>query len=316
MKIPTILGLALIITTVSLGIVLLYSQNKAAGEEKTRIEPKEIQVLNISDTQATVIWQTNSPAIGRIAYGTSSSLDNTASDNRDRTSVQEHQIHFVTLRQLNPETTYYYKVLSNGHSFPSEFKSFKTAKKLAEKLENKPIRGSVLNINLNPIDEALVFLEIDNAQEFATFTSTAGNFILPLTQLRTQDLAYPFSINSNTQAKLIIKKGNLTSEVNLTLPLPNNQLLPPLVIGQNIDLKDLITHSTTEAKPLDQTSSPKENKFDLNSDNKTNSLDLAIVLDHFGQSVGNNAEEQLKKSDLNGDAKIDQKDIDLLTLNL
>lgn len=312
-KIPTLLGLSLLITALVLGIfIYIYNQN-VQTEQKELFTPSEVEVINLNSNQATIIWWTDKPTVGKVTFGTGNSLNQLQADNRDISETRTRQVHFVTLRNLQPETSYKYQIISNGFNFPDKPLTFQTAKALEESTSNQPIRGSVLNTNLNPIDEALVFIRIENAAKMATFTSTAGNFIIPLKELRTADLSSPFPLNSTTPATLTIKKGNLQSEVQISLPLEDSQLLPPLTIGQNINLQDLLiqapqSNNSGSATPVES--------VDLNGDGKTNSLDLAIITQNNGKQVTTITDEAIKKADINKDGTIDKKDSDLLLSSL
>ncbi len=309
-KIPTLLGLSLLITALILGIFLYFYQQNISNKHRTLYNPTEILITNVLADQVTITWWTETPTLGQVAYGTNNQLTEIANDNRDNKESRNRQVHFVTLRNLKPETNYYYQVLANGVKYPENALSFKTANFLENSTPNKPLRGSVLNTNLNPIDEALVTLHIDGASEMTTFTSTAGNFIIPLKELRTSDLSAPFLIEKNTPALIIIKKGSLQSQVELNLPIGESTLLPPLTIGQNINLKGVLPELDS------QQNSNSSNPYDLNSDGKINSLDLAIITQNDGKQVANDSTSEMKKSDLNKDGFIDKKDSDLLLTTL
>lgn len=318
MKIPTILGLSLLITAISLGFLLYSYQKKIDTNQKQAFDPRNIKVINLTDTQATVIWQTDHPAPGQIDFGQPNRFMKSQNDNRDHAEPKEHLIHFVTLRDLTPNTSYSFHIRSGKHLFPEKPLSFQTAKDLDDRKlpeTNKPIRGSVLNVNLNPIDEALILLEIANAQQMATFTSTSGNFVLPLRELRRTDLSSFFPVPENTPATLTIIRGDLSSTVEVVLPLPDNQLLPPLTLGQNVSYKDLIAQSQITPIEIDENQAII-NRYDLNKDTTVNSLDLAIVMQYNGRTIDQSSLQELKDSDLNADGVVNQKDIDLLTLNL
>lgn len=309
-KIPTLLGLSLLITALVLGIfIYIYSQN-LQNQQRTLYMPKELTVTNVFAEQATITWWSDTPTTGQVAYGTGISLNDIQNDNRDLQELKSHQVHFVTLRNLKPETTYKYQVIANSIRFPEKPLTFRTSSALETSTQNRPLRGSVLNVNLNPIDEALLTLKIDGAADMSTFTSTAGNFIFPLKELRTTDLTAPFAIDSQTPATLIIKKGGLESQVKLNLPLDESDLLPPLTIGQSIDLSDVLTQM---APPRQASSSAS---FDLNNDGKTNSLDLAIITQNNGKRVSDIEDTNAKKADLNNDGTIDKNDSDLLLTNI
>lgn len=334
MKIPTLLGLALIITSISLGILIVVLNNQTVKKQRPDFEPQNIHVVNISDTSATITWQTPTSLTGSVVYSENSNLDNFQYDNRNRGGIKlPHVVHFVTLKDLKPDTKYFYKIISlpenlskqnslyekllskitvfnpeKNFSYPDYKLDFKTGPKITDKTDTpteltRPIKGTVLNTNLNPIDEALVYLNIKDAQDLVSFTSTSGNFIIPLKGIRMFDLKNYYQLADNTPATLVIKKGSLSSKVEFTFPL-ENQTLPPITIGQTINLADYI--ASVSAKLKTQSNLTPSNKFDLNNDNKINTLDLSLVLQNFGKNPS------LKRADLNEDGAVDQKDVDLL----
>jgi len=311
MKIPTLLGLALLITALAFGVIGYLQKTKEGLQEKPFYLPEGIQVLNLQDNQATIVWSTNNATLGQVIFGTGSSLNVTQADNRDQDSLKEHFVHFVTLNDLKPNTKYFFKIKSSSFTYPEQPLDFKTAKTINNSEDhplNKPIKGTVLNTNLNPIDEALIFLKIEDAQDMATFTSTAGNFIIPLTDLRSKSLESYYQLSGQKiPATLLIKKGDLSSEVKITLP-QDISTLPPLTIGQNLNLEEYLASSEARLKKQKNLESPEIiGKFDLNNDKKVNSLDLAKVIDLY------NSKQNDKKADFNSDGVIDQKDIDTIS---
>lgn len=311
-KIPTLLGLSLLITALVLGVFIYFYRQNLLTQQKTLYVPKEVTVTNLFADQATITWWSDDPTIGQVAFGSGNSLNSIQNDNRDTDQTKVHQVHFVTLRNLKPETTYKYQIISSGIRYPEKPLLFKTNIGLETTTQNRPLRGSVLNVNLNPIDEALVTIKINGASDMTTFTSTAGNFIFPLKELRTSDSSAHFSIDTTTPATLLIKKGTLQSQVELNLPLDNSGLLPPLTIGQNIDLKDILSQIT----PKKEASSSTTPRFDLNNDGKTNSLDLAIISQNNGKKVTDIKDQSGKNADLNSDGIVDKKDAEILLTNI
>lgn len=315
MKIPTILGMALLITAIVLGVMIYFYKQGITQKSELNSLPKKIQVVNLSDTSATIVWQTDQKSPGQIAYGPSQDLNMIKNDNRDKDEPKDHLIHFVTLTGLAPNTKYYFKIkIGENFFYPDKSLDFKTASTLDESQNsslNKPIHGTILNTNLNPVDEALVFLKIDDAQDYATFTSTAGNFIIPLTLLRTKDLNSYYQLTQQTPALLFITRGELSSNVELSLPL-ENQVLPPLTLGQNINLKEFLKLQSQKASIQKQLEKSPDlvNKFDLNNDGKVNSLDLAKVIDLY------NSKQTDKKADFNSDGAVNQQDIDTISQTL
>ena len=220
-------------------------------------------------------------------------------DDRDDKLPSPHQIHIVTLKHLLPETTYTYKIKSSQSIYPGKY-SFKTLGKINHPSEdsiNKPLTGKILGGDLEPVTEALVLLQLENSSPLGVVTSTAGNFILPLADLRTQDYAQFIVIPPTTEATLAILKGNTETKVKVVLP--REKTLPPIILGQLNDFSQIATSSALMA--------PK-NPFDLNSDGKINSVDLSIIFTNFGRKNS--------PAGVSGDGFVDQKDVDLIKKSL
>lgn len=294
-RFPTILGLGLLTAGLVLGVILINTRQILESKANQSTVPQDIKVTNISGTSASISWQTENSVTGFIKIGINSDLNQTAKDDRDKAGSKNHQLHFITLNNLSPDTTYYYKIISGSQTHPpGEPLLFKTS---ATPLivDRQPIIGTVLDTTLQPVEEALVILEIDGAQTLSAVTKMAGNFILPLTVIRTTDLKENYSLQgSGISAKLTITDGRRTSQAAFQLPAKNT-ILPPIVLGQDIDL------TTKTASP-----SAAISRYDLNGDGVTNSLDLGIILKNYG---GNPKD---KRADLNGDGVVDQKDVAIL----
>jgi len=293
-KIPTLLGLGILVTGVALGVFLVTNNQFLGLQTKAgpSLVPKNITIANISDTSASVFWQTDQANTGFIQAGLSSLLDTSFKDDRDAQNPQPHQLHFVTLTKLKPSTTYYFKVTSGSLSYPSSPLSFQTSSTLAPS-GTQPIIGTVIDSSLVPIPEALVVLDIPGAQKLATITKIAGNFILPLAELKTADLNTNFDISTLSGINLTV--FNLEKTSHLTFPLASSSL-PAITLGKDLNI-------TPQADP---SASPPI--YDLNSDGIINALDRVEVINNLGKKMKN------KKTDLNNDGVVDQKDVDLINL--
>ena len=306
MKIPTLIGIALIIALIgSLGLWFLNRQ-KISSEVSFNIA--DLEVVNITNTTATVIWQTSVNTQGEVVFGESENLNNNASDVRDLEKAQERIVHFVNLKDLKPDTKYFFKVQNNSALYPEKPQEFKTASvKAIGELDFsflKPIKGTILNTDLNPVDESLIFVEIPNAQKLATFSSTSGNFILPLKQVLNENLAQVASIAQDTPAILIVKKSSLESKVKLLIS-DETVNLPPITLGTNLDLTN---YSQSPISTISIGQHQKVN-LDFNNDGKINSLDLAILRGKADSKRVLSLEEQ-SQFDITSDGVINQEDID------
>ncbi len=280
-KIPTLLGLGVLLAGLFSATILVGQDQLFQTRATTSATPKSILLTNLTSNSASIIWQTDIETTGFATIGTTQSAsDKTYNDERDSNAPQKHSLHSVTLTNLLPQTTYYFKVNSGGTFFESKEHTFTTPES-SDTTNLPPVIASVVDSNLQPVSEALVVLNLVDGKALSTITKLSGSFILPLS-----------GITEEQQTTLVIYNNQLKSEVVLTLPT-QKPLSTPIILGQN---QNLVPQPTPTPNLL--------LKYDLNSDGILNSLDLAIILKNVGQR-----NFQIE-ADVNSDNTVDQKDVD------
>ncbi len=296
-KIPTLLGLGIIILGITGGVYLVLREQAFISQAAPNLTPKNITVTNITDNSVVISWQTNSPAPSFITFGRDNPGEQTALDDRDINVPKSHLTHYVTLKNLLPKTSYKFKVISG--KITSELEKFETAAPLTNQTGFTPIIGSVLDGG-SPLEDGFVYLSLPDAAIQSSLVKTGGNFLIPLAEIRTTDLSDLYQLTEGAVAKLTIRSNSGESEVLFNLKADSNTL-PSIKLGQNIDL----TTKEAPASPITDLS-----KYDLNEDGKINVADNATILQNLGKNPKN------RKADLNEDGIVDQKDRDLMTQKL
>lgn len=294
-KMPTILGLGIIIFGIVAGVILTLREQNFISEAYPSVRAQNITLANIADDSVTISWQTSTPAISFISFGLKNPNETTILDHRDNKTPQAHLLHYVTIKNLLPETTYQYKIISGKIS--SDISQFKTATPLSTQTGMSPIIGSVLDGD-QPLAEGVAYLSITDATTQSSLIKTDGNFLIPISQIRNSNLSGSLLLSEDTVAKLTILSAK--GEASALFKLGSfSKGLPPISLGENLDLTEI-------SDPLP---SPSQNleTYDLNGDGKINAADNAIILQNFGPNPKD------KQADLNGDSIIDQKDLDLMS---
>lgn len=278
-KIPTILGLAVITSGIVIGIFLVLREQILTAKAKPDLTPQNITITNIEGQSLTISWQTPAEVVSFVTFGQTTVDEQIIIDDRDQNTPQAHAFHYVTLKNLQPNTTYKYRIISG--KLKSEIFEVTTASLATAQNGQKPVIGSVLDEN-ESLNEAITYLSISGAVTQSALVKNSGNFLIPLSFARKTDLSDVFKPAGEEIAKVTVvsDKGGVSAVFNLQ----SYQLLPPLKIGQNVDLT---VPSDNQIK-----------KFDLNKDGLINSSDYALALKN--------------KVDLNGDGAFDQKDLDLM----
>lgn len=295
-RIPTFLGLAIIFLGIIFGVILVLREQTFISRASPNLTAQNITITNIEDTSAVISWETQNPSASFVSFSSTTSNWQTALDDRDTSSPKKHQMHYVTLKNLQPLTSYQFKIISGKVS--SELLKFETAKPTSQDTGFSPITGVVLDNN-QPIDEAIVYLSIAGVTLQSALVKNLGNFLIPISSIRREDLSNIFQLTEDGIAKItaISNKGGANTVFKLKSA---GTQLPPIKIGQNLDL-------TSIAEPVASPTPQDLKKYDLNGDGQINANDHAIVLQNFSQSPQN------KKADLNGDGVVDQKDVDLIS---
>jgi len=251
------------------------------------LTPQDITFTNITEDSVVVSWQTQTPAVSFISFGQENSEEQTNLDDRDTNTPKPHLTHYTTLKNLLPQTNYQFKITSGKKL--TDILKFKTAQPPASQTGFTPVIGSVLDGDTT-LSDGIAYLSISGANTQSSLIKLKGNFLIPISQIRKEDLSDIFPLTEDMIAKLTIisDKGRATALFKLR---PSSKPLPPLILGQDVDF-------TPSAEEL--------SSYDLNSDGKINAADNAIVLQNFGKNPKN------PRADLNKDGKVDQKDLSLM----
>lgn len=291
-KIPTILGLTVILIGLASGLFLVFREQIFLSQAAPNLTAQDITFSNQTEESITLSWKTNTPTASFVRFGSNNPEEQTALDDRD-SKPEPHLIHYVTLKKLLSKTKYQFKIISGKIS--SQIFQFETLEPVENQSEFTPIIGSVLDGN-TPLEEGIAYLSLNSATLSALIKE--GNFLIPISQAGklSEDLMSNLTIRS--------PKGEAAVIFKLKAHQPT---LPSVKLGQNLDLTSSISSPTpTPASPL--------NKYDLNQDGKINSADYALLSSCFEKKISFfSGNFPCLKADLNQDGKIDQKDLDLMS---
>lgn len=201
--VPFILILGLLV-----GVYLVSQTTSLFSKADVSTAPSEIKVSNISDNSFTVSWLTGKLTTGFIKYG-SEALEETMQDDRDLGSQELRVTHHVTIKNLEPGKTYYYKIFSGPEVFDNQGKPFTQV--TASTTENppampEPVFGTVVKQEGGVPAEALVYLQINNGSRLSGYTRE-GRWLITLNNARTKDLLDYISVEETDLINLEIKSG-------------------------------------------------------------------------------------------------------------
>jgi len=247
-KIPTILGIILLLAATFAGVFFInYRQIFRIGAEGES-EPNDIRISNVTDTSLTVSWTTDKESVGFVIWDKSP----TSPDEKGYT----HSFNFAG---LNPNTTYEYKINSNGAGFDNNGIPWQAKTAANPQVEENPqlVSGSVLTATGQAVKNALVYANVEGSL-YSTLTSASGNFVFQL-----------FGINPTSSLIEIFVQAGPQGVSSAQIYAQAAKPVPPMILGNTHDFRNLAP-STSDGLPGADLSLPE----DINQESKFSILDV------------------------------------------
>lgn len=237
-KIPTIVGIVLLVVGITSGVLLVRNRQIFKLGATPQVSPKDVRMTNITDSSFTVSWVTDGETEGFIKWGGSiSSQKNLAKDEING----ESYTHITTVQGLSPETSYYFVINSNGTDFDNNGLPWeiKTGPILATTSSRNLISGTVLTSTGAPANQALVYVSLAGSSPLLVTTSQSGGWLISISSARTANLSAFLKIDEqNTLVEISVQAGPLGVASAQIYPLATKPA-PAIILGQTHDFKSL-----------------------------------------------------------------------------
>lgn len=200
--------------------------------------PQEVRLTNLTENSVTVSWLTAAPTLASVVYSSRPDLSSALTGFDERGADVRSTLHFVTLTNLQPNTAYYFRLISGGGSFDNQSKpyTFTTAPHIS--LTPAPpfvIKGKAGR-------EALVYFSFNDSTSLATLADENGNYLLTLNNALTKNLQNYYPVQKREKGYLLINDGQsqtgrevvVEEEMTLLSQAEQEDLanLPPNLTGQ------------------------------------------------------------------------------------
>lgn len=250
---PTILGLFILLIGVTAGGILISQGTSRFLRASPEITPKQVKITNISENSFTVSWITDSQTTGFVRHGSDKELLLIAKDERDEITEKSGNFltHYVTLKELQPASIYYFKIFSADKAFDNNGQEYQitTASKAKELLPKNDIAyGSIIKQDGSPAGEVIVYLSLANATPQSTLTKSSGKWVVPLNLIRSSNLTGYVAYDREASIEEIFVQGASLGTATGVAVTKNDSPMPTITLGQNFDFRK---------SPLTQT--PSEN---------------------------------------------------------
>jgi hypothetical protein len=260
-RIPTLVGLGILVVGLVVGVILLGTgTNVFAPRATPETTPKQIRITNITDTGFSVSFATDESTPGFLKYGTEERKISTQSpDDRDKLtgSVESFFLHHITVGGLQPDTQYYYLLgTGGGTTFDNNGSPFiiKTAPRGGTPSAAKTAYGSVSTESGSPADGAVVYISIEGVGELSTLVKSSGSWAVPLSNARTKDSSAYAQITEDAILQIEVKGVSPQQQLRYQTAVNNSQPIAALQFGKSAPeaIADAGQKIATQAAALDE----------------------------------------------------------------
>lgn len=265
LKLPTILGIIILLAGTFAGVFFLNMRQVFRIGASSEGTPKDVRISNISGDSATVTFMTDKETLAFIKWGDSeSSLKNIANEDE---SEQKYFAHSINLTGLTPKTTYFFTINSDGVNYDNNGVLWQlvTGSAISLNTTSIPLSGSVITASGNEVKRGLVYLNVSGYM-MSTITSDTGNFVFQLGSARSTNLREYLQIDpASTLLEISIQteQGGFSSAQ--IFPQSANPI-PPMIIGESQDFRNL-PPSNSDQNPSAQLSLPEGSNVDTSKFN-------------------------------------------------
>lgn len=276
-RIPTILGLFLLLATLYIGNSVINRQTNNVSKASGSCDPSGLQITNITHNSATVSFTTSLDCLSAL------SISNRTIEN----PRGKGKIHYFEINSLEESKVYTFKVISNGNNYSLESYNFKTAQKPTSPMPSSNLAwGRVYNPDNTIATQAIVYFSITGASPLSALVTSSGDWNIALPTSFNESLTDYFSAPTNAEENIVVIDSTQT-QTQIVGNTNHNNPVPDIIIGQNN------FSAPSPAVNLPQTNL-LENSYDVGA---TKSVDLTI------SNPTNNETLSTKRPDFFGTAK-------------
>lgn len=192
-RLPTLLALLLLVCGMGATIYLVERGPALFSNATDTVDTNQIKIINVTENSFSVSWLTPTATKGvvRILEQKPWATPQTAYDIRDTNFSVARHTHFVTAKNLKPNTTYEVEVLINNKSEKLPLIT-RTGSDLSPPQHVIDPAFGTLSANDKPVVDGLVYVSFLGSQTLGGLVDPDGSWVVPLGHARTEDLKYYF----------------------------------------------------------------------------------------------------------------------------
>lgn len=240
-RIPTLLGILILIGGLVAGVVLVNMRQGLESKAGPTESPKNIKISNRSSTTFSVSWTTDIPLTGLVKYSEDpAKITTPAGDARDQISgtSQGYTNHSINVTGLGASKTYYFLIVSGSGTYDDNGKPFqiRTTAQVITPPEDV-IFGKVVGTTGEPINNAIVFVEAEGGESLSGITKTDGTWRLNLANARDKEGKVLTYDQQKTLLSIFVQAGTAGTATAIT-DTSKDTPVPDVVLGKNQSFVD------------------------------------------------------------------------------
>ncbi len=234
-RIPTVLGLLVLIGGLVAGIVLVGQKQGFGIKAGPTATPKDVKISNRGSAGFTVSWDSDVPVTGFLKYSDNpTNLTLPAGDQRDQIagSTNQYTTHYVDISGLSANTTYYFEIGSGSQTYNDNGKPYqvRTAPTAAVPAEDV-ISGKIVTATGTGSGGAIVYAEINTAETLSALTKTDGTWRLALSNARNKNGDFVAYDKAKETVTIFVQAGTAGTATAITTTANANPV-PEITLGK------------------------------------------------------------------------------------
>jgi hypothetical protein len=222
-KMPTILGLFLLLATLYLGNSVINRQTNNVSKASGSCEPSGLQITNVTYSSATISFTTSLDCLSAL------SVSNQTIENPKGKS----KIHYFEINSLEESKVYTFKIISDGQTYSLDSYNFKTAQKPSTPMPSSKLAwGRVYKPDKTIATQAIVYFTITGASPLSALVTSSGDWNIALATSFNESLTDYFSTPANIEENIIVIDES-QSQTQIVGNTDHNNPVPDIIIGQN-----------------------------------------------------------------------------------
>lgn len=280
-KIPTLVGVLILLAGLGAGIVLV-SQRQFIGTKAGPTEsPKNVKITNKSTNGFTVSWTTDTSVTGFAKFSENPAQVTTpAGDARDQISgtAQSYTNHYININGLGADKTYYFVLGSGPLTYNDDGKPFqiRTGKQVVPPPEDV-ISGKIINSQESLVSGAVVYVEVEGGEPLSTITKADGTWRLNLASARNKAGDVLEYDKDKALISIFVQAGTSGTATAITNTAKDSPV-PDIMLGKNQSFVDALPGALSDQQ-AEQTTKVGEGFKDVA---KAMTIDLPVATETTG----------------------------------